>query len=427
MTRARQLALDLLYYCKRTGNWEPDITDRPTLNLLEELASHPDYERFFAGDTAYLILIARLDRPELQGQTTFSNGDADHLLSALRDGLSANATRHWIVVPLRYATLSRTIRSRDFVLIAGSRDEKIDVLRGLARISPTEANYRALHTERSRSPGFFENPLLAIKIDHQTPYVEDVARAYALWSTCSLQAIFWGYLYPRERYFGSALPVREESRHLAIYAKDEWRFRHKALYFRAECRFNLDWLNRRSHKKRFRDLFRSVVAPIPKDNLTFRFFRALRFFGKATDAERDTELFEGMGITLLYLMIAAEAVLLHHDYEKRLRLTVLLPRLAKLPDHTLTECASAVDQAYRWRSDFVHKGLETYRDWEDDLSEGVATRNAMLVKRMVARLLSDAPKHIERIRQETGEDPSRMRSQWFRFLRNEWDKALGLC
>jgi len=424
MSSLKQLALDLLYHCNAAGDWEPDVLDKSVQNLLEVVSDHPDYRGAFSPEIAYSLLVMRLARSELQAKATFTDDDADQFLADLRANLSANVAEHWIVVPLRNARLNTTVRFQDFVFIAGSREEKIDTVRHLSRISEEESIFRATHTESTRSPGFFEHPLLAIRVAHQTEHVNSVAQRYALWAICSLQALFWGYVYPEEKALG--LLMRRECNHLAIHAEDSWRFGHRPLNCRAECRFGLGWLHKRANQRRFVDLFHNIVAPPSMDHLTYRFFRALRFFGKAVNAEESKEAFEGIGITLLFLMIAAETVLLDGDFEKRTRLTVLLPRLANLPGYTRAECASAIDQVYRFRSDFVHSATDTYPDWNEDFSEGETSRNARIVERMVARLLCDAPKHIEKMLERANQDRTRINSEWFKFLRNQWKRTIGL-
>jgi len=427
MSDVQSLVHDLLYYCRRTGDWTPDLTDPPVWNLLDALSDHPDHRSFFDGETAYDILVQVLSRPDLQARASFSNSETEQVLSAVGKGLDAMAANHWIVVPLRGGQLAEDIRLRGFRFISGTRAEKIDVLRRLSGISRSEAESRAEHIEQGRSPGFFENPLLAIEVVQQTNYVRRVARYWAFYAICCLQAIYWGHVYPDDR-FPQALPfVRRECRHLAIYAQDAWRYGALPMRFSAECRFSLDWLSRPAHRSRFKQLLGSVVAARLHGNLTHRFSKGLRMFSKAIDTEEDQEAFEGMGITIMYLMIAAEAVLLSQHGEKRSRLTVLLPRLTKVPGHRLAERAIAVDQGYRWRSDFVHAGTDKYPDWEDDLSPGPAAQSVTLLKRMVGRLLSDAPKHIERMTQQIDADASSPESRWLQFLQELWERALGLC
>lgn len=424
MLSLKRSALDLLFHCKATGDWEPEAQDKPVQNLLQVVSSHPDFERVFSLEIAYSLLLTQLASPELQAKTTFTDDHAARFLSHLRTNLSANVAEHWVVVPIRNARLTTTIQFQDFAFIAGSREEKIDTLGNLGQISKAESISRAEHTEASRSPGFFEHPLLAIKVIHQTDHVNYLARRYALWAIYSLQAIFWGYIYPEET--PTLLLARRRCNHLVIYAKDRWRFGHQPLGSRAGCRFGLGWLRKRWNQGRFTHLFRNIVAPPSVDGLTCRFSRALRFFGKAVDTEEGKEVFEGMGISLLFLMIAAETVLLARDFEKRAKLTVLLPRLAKLPEHTRSECASAIDQVYRFRSDFVHSATDVYPDWDEDFSKGENAQNVELVKRMVARLLCDAPKHIQKMLERTNQDTSEISSKWFEFLRSQWEKQIGL-
>ncbi len=426
MSGLQSLVGNLLYYCSRTGDWAPELTDRPVWKLLDALSDHPDYRSFFDGETAYDILAQVLSEPDLQAHASFSNSEIEQVLSAVGEGLSLMAANHWIVVPLRGGQLAEDIRLRGFRFISGSRAEKTDVLRRLSGISRSQAESRAQHIESGRSPGFFDNPLLAIKTVQQTNYVRRVARYWAFYAIRCLQAIYWGYVYPDDR-FPEALPiVRRGCRHLAIHARDTWRYGALPLRFSAECRFSLDWLRRPAHRSRFKQLFGSVVAARLDDDLTYRFSRGLKMFGKAIDAEENQEAFGGMGITLMYLMIAAEAVLLSRHGEKRSRLTVLLPRLAKVPGHQPAERAIAVDQGYRWRSDFVHTGTDKYSDLEDDFSPGPATQSVTLLKRMVGRLLSDASKHIDEMRRQSDADGSSPESRWFDSLERIWERALGL-
>jgi hypothetical protein len=431
---AIELTVNLLYSCKRVGNWNPDsFPSQPLVNLLSKLSDHPDFKNIWDLELAKNILYYLLRDSPLKEKQSFTTSDAEKLLEDIHRSLVANVARHWIVVPLRKASLSKTVQFQDFVFIAGSREEKVETLRRLSQMPKKDAYYLAEHTENSRSPGFFEHPLLAIRIVHQTNYVEHLAPLYALWTICSLQAIYWGYIYP-DGQSSKWVKWRNKCEHLAIWAKDAGRYWHQSLPFRSTCKFDLDWISKRSHQKRFTNLFRSVIAAPNRDEdeLTYRFFKALRYFGKAIDTEENSEAFEGMGITLVYLMTLAEGILLNNDFEKRNKLTVLLPRLAKLPDHTLSECALAVDQAYRWRSEFVHANNDKFPDWDDYLSEGAATKNTRLVKRMVARLLSDAPKHIQKMDEEAerlaqaNREPPKLSSLWFKSLSKLWKKTLGL-
>lgn len=430
---AVKLTVNLLYSCKKTDNWNPDyFTSQPLANLLDLLSNHPKFKNIWDLELTQELLVDLFNNSFFKDKQNFTKYEAEQVLENIYRSLVSNLTEHWIVVPLRKASLSNTVKFQDFVFIAGSRDEKIETLRRLTQMPKKNAYLLAEHTEYTRSPGFFEHPLLAIKIAHQTNYVAQIADLYALWTLCALQVIYWGYIYPEGQIKFDL--YRRKCNHLAIWAKEPSCQVHQPLRFRTSCKFNLDWISKRSHQRRFTNLFCSIITASyrNKDELTYRFFEALRYFGKAIDTEENAEAFEGMGITLVYLMTIAEGILLDKDFEKRNKLTVLLPRLAKLPDLTLSECALAVDQAYRWRSEFVHANNDKFPDWDDNLSEEAATKNTTLVKRMIARLLSDAPKHIQKMDEEAerlakaNRERPKLSSLWFKSLSKLWKKTLGL-
>jgi Apea-like HEPN len=439
----KRLALDLLYYCRKTGDWQPDYANGPLNNLLNVVKDQPDFKQYFSWELAYDLLNHELAKADWQTKTSFTDADAEQLLARLAENIEVNAVDHWIIVPLRDAELQSTIHFKDFAFIGGTRDEKIEALHKLCRISHQKVVDRVEHTETSRSPGFFAHPLLAIRIKHQTHTVECLAKRYALWCLCALHAVYWGYVYPanqRSRFRDARYVADSEKvcQHLCIYAQDDWRWGHQPFISSPQCSLNLDWLRNAAYQRRFIALFMSVIKiPIPsQDKLTFLFYRSLRFFGRAISIGQSAEEFEGMGISLLYLMIAAEGVLLNNNYEKRLRLSVLLPRLAKYPGYTINECTAAIDRVYKLRSDFVHSGTDFYSTdpyptnldpdpFSEEPAKAPKLSDEMLVRCLIAKLLSDAPRHLERVRQIPSKSAD-LSEVWFDMLNSEWHKVFGL-
>ena len=437
----KKLALDLLYYCSNTGDWQPDYANGPLNNLLNVVRDQPDFKQYFSWELAYDLLNHELAKPDWQTKTSFTDTDAGQLLARLAENIEVNAADHWIIVPLRDAELQSIIRFKDFAFIGGTRDEKIDALHRLCRISLQKVSDRVDHTETSRSPGFFVHPLLAIRIKHQTNTVERLAKRYALWSLCALHAVYWGYVYPANRRsrFRDARDVADSEKvcqHLCIYAKDDWRWGHQPFISSPQCSLNLDWLQNAAHQSLFTALFTSVIEMPSQDTLTFLFYRSLRFFGRAISIRQSAEEFEGMGITLLYLMVAAEGILLNNNYEKRLRLSVLLPRLAKYPGYTINECTAAIDRVYRLRSDFVHSGTDFYPTdpyptnpdvdpFSEEPPKELKLSDEMLVRCLIVKLLTDAPRHIERVRQISSKSTD-LSEVWFDMLNSKWRKVFGL-
>lgn len=216
-----------------------------------------------------------------------------------------------------------------------------------------------------------------------------------------------------------------------IYAQDDWRWGHQPFISSPQCSFNLDWLRNAEYQRRFTTLFTSVIEKPFQDRLTFLFYRSLRFFGRAISIGQNAEEFEGLGISFLYLMVAAEGILLNNNQAKRRRLSALLPRLANYPGYTIPECEAAIDRAYRLRSDFVHSGNDPYptnfdADPFSEESPGEQKlSHEVLVRCLIAKLLSDAPLHIERACQISSKstDSSEV---WFNMLDSEWHKVFGL-
>lgn len=184
---------------------------------------------------------------------------------------------------------------------------------------------------------------------------------------------------------------------------------------------NLDWLSNKGLQDQYKNVFDCLIAKRASDRLSKRFYKSLRFFGKSVAAQEIKDLYDGLGITILYLMISAESVLLDGDSEKRSRITALLPRLATLPDISTERCAQALDWAYRARSDYVHAGNETYPDWDEDFRGGETQLKLTLVKRMVAKLIVNSPKHIENAKSNCESDPV---SAWMKLVRKHWTNIL---
>ena len=373
--------------------------NKPAYNLLSILSGTSEFRGILTHESFALAIKVLLCDPKLQTSLRFTEEDYAKFTCDLRDLLLKMATQHWIVIPLRGTTLSATVKLRDFVFLTGSREEKVKTLSRLGKVTLAKARFRANHTEVSRADGFFHHPLLAIRICHQTDFVYEQARLIALWSIAILQAIYWGYEYSQERQF-RFLPVAASEQgsianHLAIWSKDDTTFGHLPLDFSERCDFDISWMSQKANQKRFRKLFQKVVIGRYDNSLNTRFFKALRLFAKAVDTESNRGAFEGLGISVLYLTTTAEALLLSNDNEKRLRLTALLPRLSNLRGSTFGDYAKAVDSVYRWRNSFVHSGEDVFHDWDDEFNSGDKAKKVMLVKRMIAKILADAPKHID--------------------------------
>ena len=431
MATTEQLLENLIHYCLRTGNWEPELDSGPIRNVLASLEQNAAIAPLFEMETAFILLSQHLEVLSSEvGDITDVPSAALRVLRALAADLGRNIETHWILVPLRHAHLPSTIKTTGFQFIEGDRADKVDAIRRLSGASLGRAQFAARHMEASRSPGFFDHPLLAIRVRHQFSQVERLARFYALMSTCALLALYWGYGYAgRERGMAFMHLMASDLRscdHLMLVGPRHVNWRMQPLKYNLPCRANLSMLETKANRDRFRSLFSDVIRPEGSDLLSARFLRGLRLFGKALSVKDEHEVFEGLGLQVLYLMVAAETVLLDGDQEKRCRLIAVLSRLVDVPSAAAVDIARAVDSLYRLRSDFVHAGEDQYPSWDEDLRPSGNQQQLLILQQAVARLLSDAPTHLERATQLAAASGGRSVTSWFSETRGHWNTALGL-
>ena len=436
MKNLEKAVLDLLHSCARTGNWNPDEDNKSIQNVMELIRNVPRIRKYWEFDCAYGTIIYAIKQYSGVSPLSYDKTSANHIINLVAEGLYKQSGIHWLIVPVENAYLSKYIKFNQFAFIPSTFDKesKVRAISKLVGISFSRAFEDATRTERSRSPAFFNHPLMCIRYRHQTEIVRFRSEDIVLWNISALKAIY--YAYTDIKKYGVPLLYNigfEENKieHLAIYTKEKWRAGHTPLHFNLSCKFSLDWLENVNCQQKLVELNNKLILPSRLDPLAYRFYRALRFFSSAINIRENRERFEGLGLTVLYLMIAAESILLDQDGEKRARLTALLPRVTCLPGFSLREQAEAIDKVYRWRSDFVHAGNDTFPEYDEEFNEGEPQKVVEIVMKMVAKVVVDAPFHLSSINKQLGINETEAlktntRSlQWFKNLREIW--FTGLC
>lgn len=424
MRLLNNFAKAFLYYSKRIDSAELNYNDdKPLANLIEKIAVHPRFENVYGFEITEHLLCSYVQRPEVRSKDSYSNEDADELLNTLFQNLSLNIQDHWVLIPLRGAYLSKTIRFKEFAFITCNYDEQVDTLRLLSKTTHKRTKDLINYTKTRKSQGFFNHPLLAVRVRHQHEYAHYSARKIAFYTNSILQTIYWAKVFPSYK-----LPLRsnffnEPVEHLMIFGKEDWQTRYMPFHFNPDCNINLDWLDIKSFQRMFDNLFECYLRNSPGDKLTVRFRSGIKFFKKAIESEERNDLFEGLGLSILHSTIAAETTLLENNDPKRARLSFLLPRLVKLPDATPQECSELINEIYTLRSDFVHDGAEVYRDFDDNFKPGITTKKHILFKRIIGGLLCTSPYFIKMMRKRSAADISMILHSWFMYLENHWTKG----
>ena len=219
------------------------------------------------------------------------------------------------------------------------------------------------------------------------------AREIAMWNIAFLRALFYGMAYKKPSLLVKHV-LGPDNKHLLILSKQAWRCNHLPLLFNSRCSFPLDLLRKRDIQKRLVNLNKLLIFPDVLDRLSYRFFRSFRFFSRSIDLREMREPFEGIGLSILFLMIAAEGVLLDRESEKRVRLSSLLPKFGCPRNTSRRHAFNTVNDCYNWRSDFVHSGADKFPDYDVDLKEGKHQKEFNLLREMVARMLLNCPRYI---------------------------------
>jgi hypothetical protein len=421
----RESAIALLYYCKKTGQWNAvNYEHGPYSNFLEALFSYPRVEKILDYDPADFAVQQALAMFSEKDKQAFSNDDSKELIESVVGNLEANVQTCWIFAPLRNAVLSKTLELDNVVIITGSKDEKLDFIAHLTDTPRDDVTKKAEHTMKSRDPEFYTSPIIGIKVQHHFEHVRRKSKIYVLWLTSIIHAIYWGLVYPEHKpnqFMNIRSSGSVDVRNSFSVIWGEWDYDHYPLSFDLRCDLYLDWLERKEYKEQLLSIVNEVIEGRSENKLRIRFFKSFRYFIKAIYSEYNKDPFDGVELTILYYIIIAEGLLLSSGGEQRSRLKFLLPRLADIQGTALNEREAVVNKAYKRRCNFVHDGKETYyeRDW-DTLSKGQIHQDIELLKRMLAKLLCDSPQHIAKIRERAAEGQE-ADSAWFEDLRGKYD------
>lgn len=429
-----QKVSDLFYYCIRTGDWEPELDTKAFQTFANEAIKHKQIASKWELMTAYDLILIMLDNYKERISRGVDYTLSEEFVEKFINFLSGKKASHIIVLPILKTTIDSTIEFNRFLAIPHSlsREEKISILAEKTSRSFESTEYLAKHTEKSRSANFYNNTLFCIKVIHQTQWINLKARELAMWNIAFLRALYYGLEYKKPSpLFGRFVPG-PENKHMLILSKQHWRCSHLPTEFNASCSFSLNWLRKRDIQKQLVRLNNLLVFPDVLDRLSYRFFRSFRLFSRSIDLIEMKEPFEGISLSILFLMIAAEGILLDRESEKRARLSCLLPKFGCPSNISRSQAHNTVNNCYKWRSDFVHSGTDRFLEYDEDFKERKHQKEFNLLREMVARMLLNYPRYInlakQRIKRITGNkknlDKYEAEKEWFNYLKERWERSL---
>ncbi|MFX3643381.1 MAG: hypothetical protein ACE3L7_32815 [Candidatus Pristimantibacillus sp.] len=425
MATLNNIAKSFLNYCKRKDSDEMSyLDDVPLKNLIDSLSTDPRFTGRISLELTESYLCGYTQEPAIKQKERYDNDDAVVLLDSLSQYLEKNRIDNWILIPLRNAYLSSSVRYKNFFFLSGTLEEKANTLRKLGKISKMKTHEIMNYLIR-KSPGFFEHPILAIRVKDQFESVQLDVQNQAFYSIAFLHAIYWGQIYPDYPYPLTSRFWDKKTDHMMLFGKRE--FQNMIIPFRinASCDLNLDWLLEKKNIKLFDSLYQSLLSKKSSTRLHAKFRSGFKFFKKAIESEEREDYFERLGVPVMNLVIASETVLLPANAPKRFQLSFLMPGLTRLDDLTESDGALLTSDMYTLRSEYVHGGTEIYHDFDDGFGPGELTTKYTRYKRMVARLLITYP-YYEKLVVKRSDTSSVDIKEWHAYLRRKLSRSRSI-
>lgn len=436
-TNIYKKASDLLNYCLKNRQVGIDSNTRPFIAFINAAYQEPDFSRKWSIADIYNLLNHAIET--FIGENRFVNPPVTEQLvidfiERFHSLMSNNLVEYWLIFPLMRANVDSLVQFNDFIVIPEKlgRDEKIEYLANLISISKDEMNYRANHTEKTRSPSFYEYTLFCHKVCHYPSWVSMNASPLVLLDIAVLRTITnSGNLADQNDYGWMLEDRREINKHVLIHTKEPANWVHEPIWANENSTVvigNLSWLQNPVQQNKFAELVGLIGYEEKIDRLAYRIRRSVLLYSKSVDIQLNNHrASEGLGLELLHLLIAAEGLLLERENEKRRRLAALLSKLVQVDGKESHEIYNAVDDIYNWRSDYVHEGNDVFPEYDEDFNEGETLQKIYLLRYVVSSFLADSSKWIQiavsRIQKSTDTQLSYSERDvaWFNYLREIWN------
>ena len=432
---------DLLNYCLKNRQAGIESDAFPIIAFINSASQEPKFSEKWSGIEVYDMLIHSIETFLEENQSVnppVEEQMATEFIERFQSLLSQNLAEYWLIFPLMRAEIDNLVQFADFIVIPEKfkREEKIDYLANLISISKDEMNFRAKHTEKSRSPNFYDYTLFCHKVCHYPSWVSTNAAHIALLDVALLRTITNSINLTDQKPYGLIIEDRREiNKHVLIHTKEPTNWGHEPFWSNEHSTVvsgDLGWLQNADQQLKFVELVKLCGYDKKVDRLAFRIRRSIQFFSKSIDIQlgnhRSTE---GFALELLHLMISAEGLLLERENEKRLRLAVLLSRLVQVKGKMSKEIYGAINDIYNWRSDYVHEGNDVFPEYDEDYKEGETLQKIYLLRYVISRFLTDSNKWIqisESRSQRSADDQSSVKTlekAWFKYLDEIWDGILS--
>ncbi|MBL7086775.1 MAG: hypothetical protein ISS28_06740 [Candidatus Cloacimonetes bacterium] len=417
--------LELIKINQERSEWSSWLDDESTYNYVREISKNNKFSSIFDEELIAGFIPRIFYKLNFETKEDFNNKDCEKFINLLYDNVKINVKDFFIILPLNKASISENIFiNPNTFIIEGDRNYKISYIANIVGVEFDEMDDRLSHTEKTRSPNFFDNPILIHKITHQYNIVNRFSTHYSFYSTLLINLIYFSKIYPsnQNNILDQSYNSRhfENNSHVVVQCKNQ-NWVHNPLRFDYKCDFNLDWIKDQENKNLFNKLIK-LLSPDPiQVNLNKRFLRALRFFNKGINVNKLGNTIECESDAIFYFNISIECMLLkaNERYKSR-KIKTRVPKLLDDIDFESSYINEVLNSVITARGDYVHQGKHyvnpCYSTLVFDIENTVSDEFADF-RKIVASLLSKSYNFLEICNYEVSDDNQDLEEIWFSYLR----------
>ena len=381
-----QLYENAWHFMRNKNRTELNLDDKPYMNLVSELYRNVNDNPLLCED----IILGCTDRflnDDLEKDKVDKNrGEA--LIQNIIETFEINKKVHYLLIPINGARLSNDIHFASFHFIDGNEEEKEEKIQQITGLDRCKINEFINHTKKSRSQDFMMPPLLVLQIDNVNYNVYTSASIIAQRIFQIIKIMVYKLETKRDILYELTTNQYENNYHVAIIGEESWQFGHRNWWNLIQCKYSLDFLSELNNQNEFVNLANTFVFYRYRDELHSKFSNALELFEKSLE---QYENYKDATLSMMLLFSAAESLLTECNNEKKLRLSVIWPRLVTITGKKQKDLCVLIKNSYEKRNNFVHAGTLMY----DSEKEEIRILHQMLAKLISLYLLPNVWQNAE--------------------------------
>lgn len=403
-----QLYEDAWQFMRKINKTELNFDDKAYINLISVISKKVKNNPLFCEDIILHCTDVFLN--EDFDKTEVDKNRGETLVQNIIKTFELNKKENYLLIPINGAELSTDIHFGVFDFICGNEDEKLEKILKITQLDKTKIYNFIEHTKKSRSEDFMIPPILVLRVDnvHSNVYKNAAFIAQRIFQIIKLMV----YKLETKRDILEYVNDRYKANyHVAIIGEEDWQFGHGHWWNLIQCKYSLDFLSESENQKEFENLVSLFLFENDKDDLYYKFSNALMLFEKSLE---QYENYRDITLSMILLFSAAESLLTDNDNEKKIRLSVIWPRLVRITDKNQKDLCNLIKNSYEKRNCFVHNGNLICNNEEDE----IRILHQMLAKLIYLYLFSDGWKAVEHELEEKNI------SIWEKYVRNVFTEAI---